>query len=272
MAVVSTFLLGAIILGVTMAPSFGYIDSEKTDAANSLLAPSSSHFLGTDDMGRDIFIRILYGGQMSLAVGFFAASVSMVFGILVGGISGYFGGWVDKFFMRVVDLFLSLPTPFLVLVINLLLRESGVSYMRSGILPVSLIIGLTSWMELARLVRSSFLALREREFVEAARALGAKGFWIAYRHIIPNSLNIILVNLTILVSGAILLESGLSYLGFGIQPPTPTWGNMLNRAQNHFYTAPWLAIFPGLMICITVIVINFIGDGLRDALDPQSQT
>jgi len=251
-----------------MAPILSSQDPNMTQAANSLEPPSSRHLLGTDDMGRDVLIRILYGGRASLTVGFLSALVSLVVGIVIGSTAGYYSGLLDSVLMRLTDLFLSFPSLFVVLVVNLLLRETQMSFLRTGIIPVTIVIGSISWMELARLVRASFLSLGKKDFVEAARALGAKNSWIASRHILPNSLAPIIVNSTLLVSSSILMESGLSYLGFGVQPPTATWGNMLNRTQTHFYAAPWLGIFPGLMICFTVVAINFIGDGLRDMFDP----
>lgn len=268
LAVVSALFLLAMSLCTCMAPILSSQDPNMTQAANSLEPPSSRHLLGTDDMGRDVLIRILYGGRASLTVGFLSALVSLVVGIVIGSTAGYYSGLLDSVLMRLTDLFLSFPSLFVVLVVNLLLRETQMSFLRTGIIPVTIVIGSISWMELARLVRASFLSLGKKDFVEAARALGAKNSWIASRHILPNSLAPIIVNSTLLVSSSILMESGLSYLGFGVQPPTATWGNMLNRTQTHFYAAPWLGIFPGLMICFTVVAINFIGDGLRDMFDP----
>lgn len=268
MAMVAIIVLTIIVLSTLLAPSLTAHDPLKTQAADDLLAPSLENFFGTDDLGRDVFTRILYGGRVSLTVGFLATLVSLLIGTLVGGLAGYFGGILDNVLMRVTDLFLSFPTLFVLILLSALLRETRMNFMRSGMLPVVFVIASLSWMGLARLVRASFLSLREKEFVEAAHAMGAGNLRIILRHILPNTLSPIIVNSTLILAYSIITESGLSYLGFGVQPPTPSWGNMLNRAQVYVYIAPWLGIFPGLMIFMTVISINYIGDGLRDALDP----
>jgi peptide/nickel transport system permease protein len=268
MALVAMIVLAIILLSTVLAPSLSSYDPLKTQAADDLLAPSIEHLFGTDDLGRDVFTRILYGGRVSLTVGFLATLVSLLIGTLVGGLAGYFGGILDNVLMRVTDLFLSFPTLFVLILLSALLRETRMNFMRSGMLPVVFVIASLSWMGLARLVRASFLSLREKEFVEAAHAMGAGNLRIILRHILPNTLSPIIVNSTLILAYSIITESGLSYLGFGVQPPTPSWGNMLNRAQVYVYIAPWLGIFPGLMIFMTVISINYIGDGLRDALDP----
>jgi peptide/nickel transport system permease protein len=270
MAVLSCFVLALIVLSAVLAPLISPQDPLKTQARDKLLPPSAEHLFGTDDMGRDVFSRILYAGRVSLTVGFLATFASLLLGMLVGGMAGYFGGWLDNFLMRVTDLFLSFPTLFVLILLSALLRETNLNFLRSGMLPVVFVIAILSWMGLARLVRGAFLTLREQEFVVAARALGVRDRRILGRHILPNSLSVVIVNATLFVAYTIILESGLSYLGFGVQPPTPTWGNMLNRAQIYVYVAPWLGIFPGLMIFFTVISINYIGDGLRDAMDPRT--
>lgn len=270
MAVLSIVVLLVIVMTTVLAPMVSPYDPLATEAANKLQPPSREHLMGTDDMGRDVFSRILYAGRVSLTVGFLATFASLILGLIVGGLSGYFGGPLDNFLMRVTDLFLSFPTLFVLILLSALLRETNLNFLRSGMLPVVFVIAILSWMGLARLVRASFLSLREQEFVVAARALGVKPGRIVARHILPNSLSAIIVNSTLFVAYSIILESGLSYLGFGVQPPTPTWGNMLNRSQIYVYVAPWLGIFPGLMIFFTVISINYIGDGLRDAMDPHT--
>lgn len=270
MAVVSVFVLLAVVLSAILAPVLSPQDPFKTQAADNLLPPSWENPFGTDDMGRDVFSRILHGGRVSLTVGFLATFVSLIFGLIIGGVAGYYGGTLDNVLMRFTDLFLSFPTLFVLILLSSLLRETRMNFLRSGMLPVVFVIAILSWMGLARLVRASFLSLREQEFVEVARAIGAGNLRIIVRHILPNSLSAIIVNSTLFVAYSIITESGLSYLGFGVQPPTPTWGNMLNRAQIYVYVAPWLGIFPGLMIFLTVIAINYIGDGLRDALDPRT--
>ncbi|MBI4047832.1 MAG: ABC transporter permease [Devosia nanyangense] len=222
---------------------------------------SSAHWLGTDELGRDALTRLIHGGRISLAVGLAGAIVSTVVGTLVGAIAGFYRGWTDTILMRFTDVILCIPTLPLVLLLSGLFRPSP---------PLLVaIVGILIWMGTARLVRSQFLALREREFVEAARALGAGGARLMFRHILPNAIGPITVAATLAVGSAIMLESALSFLGFGIQPPVPTWGNLLNSASSWLSVAPWLAIPPGLCILFTVLSVNFLGDGLRDALEPK---
>lgn len=270
MAMASVVVLLVIVAATILAPIVSLHDPLETHAGNKLAPPSLDHPFGTDDMGRDVFSRILYAGRVSLTVGFLATFVSLIFGLIVGGLAGYFGGALDNALMRLTDLFLSFPTLFVLILLSALLRETNLNFLRSGMLPVVFVIAILSWMGLARLVRAAFLSLREQEFIVAAHAVGVKHWRIVLRHLLPNSLSAIIVNSTLFVAYSIITESGLSYLGFGVQPPTPTWGNMLNRAQIYVYVAPWLGIFPGLMIFLTVICINYIGDGLRDALDPHT--
>lgn len=269
LSVKSLLVLLVICLGVTLGPFLSNYEPDVTNASNDLQPPSLTHVFGTDDMGRDVFVRILYGGRSSLLIGVIATLVSLIIGITIGSLCGYYGGFLDRILMRLTDLFLGLPSLFIILVVNMLIRDSKISFLRTGILPVSLTIGFLSWMELARLVRANYFSLREKDFVVGVRALGASEFRIASHYILPSTLSSIVVNATLLLSGSILTESGLSFLGFGVQPPIPTWGNMLNRAQTYFYSSPWLGIFPGLMICITVISINLFGDGLNDAFNPR---
>lgn len=270
MALLSIVVLVIIMLSTVLAPVISPYDPLATEASNKLQPPSREHWMGTDDMGRDVFSRILYAGRVSLTVGFLATFASLILGLIIGGLSGFFGGKLDNILMRITDLFLSFPTLFVLILLSALLRETNLNFLRSGMLPVVFVIAILSWMGLARLVRAAFLSLREQEFVVAARALGVRPARIVLRHILPNTLSVIIVNSTLFVAYSIILESGLSYLGFGVQPPTPTWGNMLNRSQIYVYVAPWLGIFPGLMIFFTVISINYIGDGLRDAMDPHT--
>ncbi|MBV8579773.1 MAG: ABC transporter permease [Candidatus Eremiobacteraeota bacterium] len=232
------------------------------------LAPGAfGHILGTDENGRDLLARLLVGARISLTVALFAVIMEITIGTLLGSISGYYGGWVDFIIMRVTDVVLSIPLlPLLLVLTAIVAGSSNKAALSFGV--IVLIIGLTSWPSVARLVRASFLSLREREFAEAARALGNPDANIIFRHLLPNALAPIIVQATLEVANVIILESTLSFLGFGIQPPTASWGNMLANAQSNITQAPWAAIFPGLCILITVLAINYLGDGLRDALDP----
>lgn len=238
------------------------------EPVNSFQRPNAQHWFGTDELGRDIFTRILYGGRVSLTVGLISSFISILLGVIVGSLSGYFGGWLDSTLMRVTDAFLTFPTLFVLILLGAYLREQQLPWLKNSVLIVIVIIAILSWMWPARLVRSLFLSLREREFVTATRVLGGGNSRIILRHILPNCVGPIVVSGTLQMAAAIITESGLSYLGFGVQPPTPTWGSILATAQVHVFKAPWLAFYPGLMIFITVMAINYIGDGLRDAFDP----
>lgn len=263
-----TFLLAILI---ALAPFFSRHDPMQQDLLNRFQPPSLQHWMGTDDLGRDLWARILYGGRISFTVGLIAMGVSIGLGSFIGLVSGYYGGWVDAFLMRLTEIFLSTPRLFVLIALGMFLRSLNLPWLKPGsFLPIAAVIGALSWMGTARLVRASTLEMREREFVLASRALGASNFHILWRRIFPNIASPIIVSATLGLADAIISESGLSYLGFGVQLPTPTWGNMLSNAQSQITTAPWAAIFPGLMIFIVVIAINYLGDGLRDALDPRS--
>lgn len=270
MALVGIVIVLVISLLVLLAPLVAPYDPMKQNLLNRFQPPSAQHWLGTDDLGRDLWSRILYGGRISLTVGLLAMAVSIGLGSLIGLVSGYYGGWVDSILMRMTEIFLSIPRLFVLIALGMFLRTLDLPNVQAGsFLPIALVIGALSWMGTARMVRASTLALREREFVQACRALGGSNFRILFQHILPNVASPIIVSATLGLSGAIISESGLSYLGFGVQLPTPTWGNMLSNTQSQMTTAPWTAIFPGLMIFLVVISINYIGDGLRDALDPR---
>ena len=256
-----------LILSAVFAYLSPYTPTQQ-EPINSFKSPSAEHWFGTDELGRDIFTRILYGGRVSLAVGLLSTFSSILIGVIVGALSGYFGGLLDSILMRVTDAFLTFPTLFVLILLGAFLREQPIPWLKNSVLVVIIIIAILSWMWPARLVRSLFLVLREREFVTATRALGGSNARIILRHILPNCIGPILVSGTLQMAYAIITESGLSYLGFGVQPPTPTWGSILSTAQVHVFKAPWLAFYPGLMIFITVMAINYIGDGLRDAFDP----
>jgi len=267
LAVAGAIVLLLIVLAVVLAGLSPY-DPSSTNLRTRFEGPSLAHPFGTDDLGRDTLTRVLFGGRVSLLVGLLAMAISIVVGTLVGAAAGYFRGWLDSLLMRVTDLFLSVPSLFVLIVLSTLLFDTGVGTAAGGLPMIVIIIGGMSWMVVARIVRSSFLAIRERTFVEAAFAVGSGHARRIFRHILPNAIGPILVQATLQVAVAIIAESGLSYLGFGIQPPTSTWGNMLKDAQASMTRHPHLAIFPGLMIFLTVIAVNAVGDGLRDAFDP----
>jgi peptide/nickel transport system permease protein len=253
--------IALIFLSALGAGLLSPYDSGKTNIALKLQAPSGKHWLGTDQLGRDVFSRMLFGSRISLTVGFIAVAISILLGILVGALAGYYGGRVDSWLMRFVDVMLCFPSFFLMLTIIALLGPS--------IWNVMIIIGLTSWMGTARFVRAEFLTLRQRDFVLAARALGASDGRIIWVHLLPNALAPVFVTATLDVATAILVEAGLSFLGFGVQPPAPSWGNILTEGRTYIFDAWWLTLFPGLAILTTVLSFNLLGEGLRDALDPR---
>ncbi len=255
---------GGIVLTMFLlaagAPFSGY-DPGAIDIGLRLQPPGLHHWLGTDDLGRDVFARILYGARISLLVGFVAVGIATSLGIVAGALAGYYGRWIDALLMRCVDIMLCFPTFFLILAV--------IAFLEPSIWNIMIIIGLTGWMGVARLIRAEFLSLRERDFVQAARALGASDARIIFRHILPNALSPVLVSATLGVAGAILTESALSFLGIGVQPPTPSWGNMLIAGKQTLGSAWWLSACPGLAILLTVLGYNLLGEGIRDALDPR---
>jgi peptide/nickel transport system permease protein len=271
-AMIGLGVMLALVLAAIFAPVLSPYDPEKTELSKMLEPPSVQHLMGTDELGRDLLTRILYGGRVSLSIGVMAMALAVLVGAAVGGLAGSYGGWVDNILMRITDMMLAFPQLFILIILAIALRDIPIEALRgtafASVLSIVLVIAVLAWMQVARLVRASFLSLKEKEFTEAARCLGVPNWRIMARHLMPNTMSPIIVAATFRVATSIITESGLSYLGFGIQPPTPTWGNMLKNAQEQMTRAPWTAIFPGLMIFVTVIAINFIGDGLRDALDP----
>jgi peptide/nickel transport system permease protein len=261
MAVGSLVIIVIIFLVAGFASFLSPYDPGKTNVAFKLKSPSFQHYLGTDNLGRDVFSRMLYGSRVSLSVGFVAVAISVGIGILVGAMAGYYSGWVDSLLMRFVDVMLCFPSFFLMLTVVALLGPS--------LFKVMVVIGITSWMGTARFVRAEFLSLRERDFTQAAKALGVKDFRIIYRHILPNAMAPVFVTATLGVATAILVESGLSFLGFGAQPPAPSWGNILTEGRAYIFDAWWLTVFPGFAILVTVLSFNLVGEGLRDAIDPR---
>jgi peptide/nickel transport system permease protein len=262
LAVFSLAWVALVALACLAAPLVAPYGFDAIDLGSIRQPPSPQHWMGTDDLGRDLFTRVLYGGRVSLLIGVLAALVATGLGSLVGSVAGYRGGRIDDLLMRCTDVAYAIPTLPLLIVLS--------SYAGAAISSMALIIGLLSWMATARVVRGQVLSIREMPYVEAARSIGATGRRIILRHVLPNAMSPIVVGATLAVGNAIILESSLSFLGLGVQPPTPTWGNMLQDAQATMATKPWLTIFPGLAILLVVLSINFIGDGLRDALDPRA--
>jgi peptide/nickel transport system permease protein len=256
---------GAVVLvlglAALLAPLLAPYDPSGYDVKRILLPPSPAHWFGTDQIGRDVLSRMLYGARISMAVGIVSVGIAVIIGTLIGTVAAFYGGRVDELLMRFVDLMLNFPRFFLLLTL--------IAFLRPSIWVIMAVIGLTGWMGLARLVRSEILSLKEREFVLSARALGVPDRRIMLRHILPNALVPVLVSATLGVAGAILAESGLSFLGLGVQPPTPSWGNILIDGKANIEIAWWLSVFPGMAILVTVLAYNLLGEGLRDALDPR---
>ena len=267
-AIVGGVIFTALALMCVLAPLSSY-DPEKSNLPEKFQPPSTSHWLGTDALGRDLFTRILYGGRISLTVGGIAVSISLLIGVPIGALAGYYGRGLDSLLMRITDAFLSLPSFLVLILLAAILREVELPFFqRNNVFTISFVIGILSWMTFARLVRAAFLTLRELDYVSAARALGSSDSRIILGHILPNGIGVVIVEATLQLGYAIIQEAGLSFLSFGIQQPTPSWGNLISTAQDHFIKYPWLAIFPGLMIFLSIISVNYIGDGLRDAFDP----
>lgn len=266
------------------APFISPYNPDDIDRRHILESPSLKHPLGTDDLGRDVLSRMILGSRISLSVGFVAVGIATLIGIFLGAISGYYGGWVDRIIMRFIDIMLTIPTFFLILAViafidpNIWSSSAIPGWIRDSlrvilidpnIMNIMIVIGLTSWMGVARLVRAEVLSLKEREFVLAARALGTGDMNIIFRHIMINSMAPVFVSAVLGIAGAVLVESALSFLGIGVQPPVPSWGNILTLGKDNIEIAWWLSAFPGLAILITVLSYNLVGEGLRDALDPR---
>ncbi|HNV88425.1 MAG TPA: ABC transporter permease [Methylotenera sp.] len=253
-----------VFLLAMLAPVISPYDPDEINVKAILLGPSWQHWMGTDGLGRDVLSRMLFGGRISLLVGLVAVGISTAIGILLGAIAGYYRGWVDTLIMRLVDVMLSIPSFFLILAV--------IAFLTPSIVNVMIVIGLTSWMGVTRLVRAEFLSLSGREFVMASRTLGAKDARLIFTHLLPNSLTPIIVSSVLGIAGAVLMESGLSFLGLGVQAPQASWGNILTDGKDYIQFAWWLSLFPGLAILITVLGYNLLGEGLRDALDPRSSS
>ncbi len=243
------------------APLISPCDPGAIDLQNVLEPPSVEHWFGTDQLGRDVLSRMIWGARISLKVGFVATGLAILIGMILGAVAGYYGGWIDAVIMRFVDVMLCFPTFFLILAV--------IAFLEPSIWNIMIVIGLTGWMGVTRLVRADFISLRERDFVRAARAIGANDARIIFLHILPNALASILVAATLGIAGAILTESALSFLGIGVQPPTPSWGNILTAGKDNIDIAWWLSLYPGLAILVTVVGYNLLGEGIRDASDPR---
>ena len=262
LALAGTALVLVLFIVSGLAAWIAPHDPDRVDIRNRLKPPSAEYVLGTDSLGRDIFSRLIWGGQVSLKVGFVAVGIATVIGLMLGAVAGYYGGFTDSAIMRFCDLMLCFPSMFLILAVIAILEPS--------VWNVMIVIGLTSWMGVARLVRAEFISLKNRDFTLAARALGASDMRIILRHLLPNSMAPVLVAATLGVGGAILTESALSFLGLGVQPPMSTWGAMLADGKDYLTRAWWLTLYPGLAILVTVLSYNLMGEGLRDALDPRT--
>ena len=261
LAMAGLVVVAALAVAALGAPWIAPHDPTAIDQYLILAGPSREHPLGTDDLGRDVLSRMLYGARISLAVGFVSVGIAVLIGTTLGSVAGFFGGWTDSVVMRFVEVMLCFPSTFLILAV--------IAFVGPSIWNVMIVIGVTGWMGVCRLVRAEFLTLRERDFVVAARALGAGDGRLIFRHILPNAMAPVLVAAVLGVAGAILTESGLSFLGLGVQPPTPSWGNILTAGKDNIDVAWWLSFFPGIAITITMLGYNMLGEGLRDALDPR---
>ena len=255
---IGLFLVAALSLLAIFAPLIAPYDYDLIDADNILQAPSSRHLFGTDQLGRDVFSRMLFGARISLSVGLIAVGIATLIGLIIGSIAGFYGGVADRLISIFIDIMLCFPVFFLIL--------SIVALLEPNIYNIMVVIGLTSWMSQARLVRAEILSLKQRDFILAEKVLGASNTRIILHHLLPNALGPVIVSAVLGIAGAILVESGLSFLGIGIQPPTPSWGNILYEAKSSLGIAWWLSLFPGIAIFITVISYNLVGDGLREYL------
>jgi peptide/nickel transport system permease protein len=262
LALAGFIIIILIFLLAMLAPFIAPYDPNDINVKAILVGPSVQHWMGTDGLGRDVLSRMLHGGRVSLLVGLVAVGISTAIGILLGAVAGFYRGWIDVFIMRLVDVMLSIPSFFLILAV--------IAFLTPSIINIMIVIGLTSWMGVTRLVRAEFLSLCEREYVLASRTLGARDYRLIFRHLLPNSLTPIIVSAVLGVAGAVLMESGLSFLGLGVLAPQASLGNILTDGKEYIQFAWWLSLFPGLAILITVLGYNLLAEGMRDALDPRS--
>ena len=263
LALSGLIIILTILILALIAPIIAPYDPSFIDINSILFPPSIDHLMGTDGLGRDVFSRMLYGAQISLLVGFVAVGIASLIGVILGSLAGFYRGWVDSLIMRFVDIMLSIPTFFLILAV--------IAFLTPSIWNIMIVIGLTSWMGVTRLVRAEFFSLRQREYVLAAETMGSNHFSIIVKHLLPNSLTPIIVSSVLGIASAVLVESGLSFLGLGVQAPTASWWNILTDGKEYIQFAWWLSLFPGLAILITVLGYNLLGEGLRDVLDPKNK-
>ena len=261
LAVAGSAIVVFLFIVSLLAPWIAPFDPKAIDLKNILQPPSAKHLFGTDPLGRDVMSRMIWGAQISLKVGFVSTGIAILIGTILGSVAGYYGRWVDAVIMRFVDIMLCFPTFFLILAV--------IAFLEPSIWNIMIIIGATGWMGITRLVRADFISLKERDFVQAARVIGASDLRIIFIHVLPNCMASVLVAATLGVAGAILTESALSFLGIGVQPPTPSWGNILTAGKDNIDIAWWLSLYPGLAILITVLGYNMLGEGIRDSLDPR---
>lgn len=261
LSIIALLVVIMMFLIAFSAPLIAPYDPYSIDVHNVFSPPSKEHPFGTDELGRDVLSRMIWGSRVSLQVGFLAVGIAIILGTILGSIAGYYGGRIDSIIMRFVDIMLAFPTLFLILAV--------ISILEPSIYNIMIIIGLTGWMDVARLVRAEFLTIKERDFVLAAKVAGASNIRIIFNHILPNALSPVFVAATFGIAGAVLIESGLSFLGLGVQPPNPSWGNIITSGKDNIEVAWWLSLFPGLAILVTVLSYNLVGEGLRDSLDPR---
>ncbi len=261
LAVTGGIIVMCLVFVAVLAPLLSPYNPDQIDRQQILEPPSLKHPLGTDDLGRDLLSRMIWGARISLAVGFVAVGIATLIGMISGALAGYYGGWTDRIIMRFIDIMLSIPTFFLILAV--------IAFVGPSIWNIMIVIGVTSWMGVARLVRAEFLSIKEREYVLAAKALGLNDMRIIFRHIMINSLAPVLVSAVLGVASAVLVESALSFLGLGVQPPHPSWGNILTLGKDNIEIAWWLSLYPGLAILVTVLGYNLLGEGIRDSIDPR---
>jgi oligopeptide transport system permease protein len=271
LAVAGAIIIIIVALAAVFAPFITKWDFAHTDLAHVLSGPSSAHWLGTDDLGRDVFARMLYGARTSLAVGIFTQLIVLLVGLPIGAFAGSMGGRTDNLLMRFVDIMYGFPDILLIILLAAVLRGTSFAKLGGGIFVIFLAIGLVSWVGVARLVRGQVLSLKQRDFISAARSMGGDGRYITIRHLLPNTLGPIIVSITFGIPRAIFTEAALSYIGIGVIPPTPSWGAMIQSGYNVIFASPYAAVVPAAAIAILMLAFTFLGDGLRDALDPRSR-